>query len=74
MPSSRCAGEIMSFQDDNEAYETWLAMQCAVVAEDLRYKHRRMTRDPFIFLRATYFRWAKTIEEICPDAVVARSL
>jgi len=46
----------------------------AVVAEDLRYKHRRMTRDPFIFLRATYFRWAKTIEEICPDAVVARSL
>jgi uncharacterized protein (DUF2252 family) len=61
----------MPFQDDNDAYETWLATQCAVVAEDLRYKHKRMALDPFIFLRATYFRWAKTIEDICPDATNA---
>ena len=58
----------MSFADDNRAYETWLATQCAVVAEDLQYKHQRMTCNPFIFLRATYFRWARTIEDIRPDA------
>jgi len=62
---------IMSFADDNRAYETWLATQCAVVAEDLLCKHQRMTLDPFIFLRATYFRWARSIEEICPDATNA---
>ena len=61
----------MSFADDNAAYETWLAAQCDVVAEDLEYKHWKMSRDPFNFLRATYFRWAKTIGEICPDAMDA---
>ena len=25
-----------------------------------------MGRDPFVFLRATYFRWARRIETLCP--------
>ncbi|MDB5632541.1 MAG: hypothetical protein JWR49_1396 [Tardiphaga sp.] len=57
----------MSFRSDNDAYEAWLARQCAVVAADIKYKHKRMKKNAFVFLRATYFRWAKTIETLCPE-------
>ncbi len=49
----------MSFVTDNKAYEAWLKTQCAVVRKDLAYKHERMRLDSFIFLRATFFRWAR---------------
>jgi hypothetical protein len=55
------------FVTDNTAYESWLRTQCAVVDEDLDLKHELMAKKPFGFLRATYFRWAKTIEHVCPD-------
>lgn len=62
----------MAFADDNGAYEKWLRDQCRVVEADLAYKHRRMREeDAFTFLRATYFRWAATIEGICPDLSTA---
>jgi hypothetical protein len=54
------------FVDANEAYEDWLRTQCAVVKKDLDKKHERMRRSPFVFLRATYFRWAAQIETKCP--------
>jgi len=38
-----------------------------VVEADLAYKHKRMRKSAFVFLRATYFRWAKRIETICPE-------
>ncbi len=57
----------MSFRDDNAAYETWLATQCDVVAEDIKAKHKLMKDSPFMFLRATYFRWAKKIVKLCPE-------
>jgi hypothetical protein len=49
----------MSFRKDSDEYEDWLAEQCDVVKDDIIYKHRRMKKSAFIFLRATYFRWAK---------------
>lgn len=48
-------------------YERWLRDQCDVVDADLDYKHKRMRENAFVFLRATYFRWAKTIERVCPE-------
>jgi hypothetical protein len=57
----------MSFRQVNDEYEEWLATQCAVVTADLAYKHKRMGKNAFVFLRATYFRWAGQIEELCPD-------
>ena len=45
----------MSFRTDNEDYEAWLATQCDVVKSDIDYKHKRMKKTAFIFLRATYF-------------------
>ena len=45
----------MSFRKDNDAYDAWLARHCDVVKKDVRHKHKRMTKTPFIFLRATIF-------------------
>jgi hypothetical protein len=61
----------MSFRKDNDAYEAWLASQCDVVAGDVKYKHHRMKKSAFIFLRATYFRWARKIGGLCPELMTA---
>ena len=58
-----------SFQIDVDEYEAWLRRHCQVVESDLNEKHRRMRKDVFGFLRSTYFRWARTIESVCPDLV-----
>jgi hypothetical protein len=55
------------FVEENKDYESWLKGQCAVVDSDLDYKHERMTRDAFTFLRATCFRWSSGIETVCAD-------
>ncbi|WP_375414196.1 DUF2252 family protein [uncultured Bradyrhizobium sp.] len=57
----------MSFVEANAEYETWLKEQCDVVDKDLAAKHERMKDSPFMFLRATYFRWAKSIPTLCPE-------
>jgi hypothetical protein len=61
----------MSFRTDNRDYESWLKAHCRVVRSDLNRKHERMRHDAFSFLRATFFRWANTIETICPDLATA---
>lgn len=61
----------MSFRRDNDAYDAWLATQCNVVKKDITYKRQRMKKNAFIFLRATYFRWARTIPALCPDLMDA---
>ena len=61
----------MSFKADNHAYEKWLRTQCDVVEKDLDHKHHRMKKSAFIFLRATFFRWAGTIKDICPQLAKA---
>ncbi|RZT92570.1 DUF2252 family protein [Rivibacter subsaxonicus] len=53
------------------AYEDWLREQCEVVEDDLDKKHQRMRRSAFDFLRASFFRWAATIEGICPSLLDA---
>jgi Ser/Thr protein kinase RdoA (MazF antagonist) len=61
----------MPFIDDDAAYEAWLRKQCDVVEADLALKHERMAKNVFRFMRATYFRWARTIETLCPDLATA---
>lgn len=55
------------------AYERWLKAQLGAefVADDLQDKHDKMRKGPFPFLRATYWRWAETMFEICPDSTDA---
>jgi hypothetical protein len=61
----------MSFIKDNADYEAWLATQCDVVADDIKAKHKLMKSNAFMFLRATYFRWAKKISSWCPELMDA---
>jgi uncharacterized protein (DUF2252 family) len=57
----------MSIHRDTRRYETWLRKQCDVVEDALVHKHKRMGRNTFAFLRATYYRWALKIEAWCPE-------
>src|SRR5882724_5815348 len=52
----------------NAAYERWLreALDDQIVEADLRAKHDKMSSGAFPFLRATYWRWAETILDVCP--------
>jgi hypothetical protein len=53
----------------NADYERWLRRQLRgeMVEKDLREKHDKMSSGAFPFLRATYWRWAETILDICPE-------
>jgi hypothetical protein len=55
------------------SYETWLRDQLRgeIVEADLVRKHDRMGESSFVFLRATYWRWAETILSVCPDLASA---
>ena len=56
-----------------KVYEDWLRTQLSgdVVGKDLERKHEKMRDSPFAFLRATYWRWAETVLELCPDVANA---
>jgi hypothetical protein len=57
-------------------YEAWLRNQLYgdLVEKDLKRKHVKMKEDPFVFLRATYWRWAETILDVCPELSKAPSV
>ena len=69
-----CEAETMTdIRQSTALYEDWLRAQLGrdVVETDLVQKHGKMRESPFAFLRATYWRWAETALEICPDAADA---
>jgi hypothetical protein len=59
----------MKIVESTAAYEGWLRAQLGneVVEKDIGTKHAKMALGPFPFLRATYWRWAETILEVCPE-------
>jgi hypothetical protein len=59
----------MNIRESTCLYEDWLQRQLKgdVVKSDLTRKHEKMNEGPFAFLRATYWRWAETILNVCPD-------
>jgi hypothetical protein len=50
-------------------YEAWLskALDGDIVEADLDEKHQKMAGDAFVFLRATYWRWAETARDVFGD-------
>ena len=60
---------MLSMRRSTRLYEDWLAAQLHgdTVQADLRRKHKKMRTSPFAFLRATYWRWAETVLEVCPS-------
>jgi uncharacterized protein (DUF2252 family) len=66
----------LSFKQDNADYEDWLRARCKrigckMVKRDLILKYDKMKENAFVFLRATFFRWAKRIEAVCPELAEA---
>jgi len=62
---------IGGFIDANDNFEKWLGDNVAIDVKGLKKKHEKMSEDAFPFLRATYFRWAATIETLCPELAKA---
>src|SRR5205807_1378378 len=52
-------------------FEDWLAQRTHLDQKDLRLKHSNMKADLFMFLRATYYRWAQLWPQVCPDLAKA---
>ena len=46
-------------------YERWLSRHTRIVINDLRLKHERMRESPFVFLRATFYRWLQLWPKLC---------
>jgi hypothetical protein len=65
----------MNIIESTAAYEEWLRAQLGseVVEKDIVTKHVKMADGRFPFLRATYWRWAETILDICPELANAPS-
>jgi uncharacterized protein (DUF2252 family) len=59
----------MNIKQSTKAYEDWLRRQLdgGIMEKDLEEKHEKMRAGAFPFLRATYWRWAETIFETCPE-------
>jgi uncharacterized protein (DUF2252 family) len=55
------------------AYESWMRKELGreLIENDLAHKHEKMAQSPFYFLRGTFWRWAETILEVCPDLAKA---
>jgi hypothetical protein len=58
-----------TIRESARQYEDWLREQLHgdVLEQDLVKKHDKMRESAFVFLRATYWRWAETIFEVCPE-------
>ncbi|HWW54833.1 MAG TPA: DUF2252 family protein [Acidimicrobiales bacterium] len=61
----------MDINEATVAYEAWLGQYITPVEADLATKHKLMSRSPFVFLRATAYRWAQRWRHVCPDLVSA---
>ena len=52
-------------------YETWLRSELDVFEDDLALKSQLLAKDPFIFLRGTFYRWMQLFPEVCKKAAWA---
>jgi uncharacterized protein (DUF2252 family) len=55
----------MNIVQSTRRYESWLRGQTPIVAKDLKAKHEMMQISPFVFLRATFYRWIQLWPDIC---------
>ena len=52
-------------------YESWLHEELNVFEEDLAFKHQLLAKDPFTFLRGTFYRWMQLFPKVCKKAMDA---
>ena len=56
----------MNIVQATRQFEAWLGKSIELVPEDLKYKHQQMKADPFLFFRATFYRWCQLWQKECP--------
>lgn len=61
----------MNIVKSTRRYEAWMRSHTRPVPADLQLKHRRMAEAPFLFLRATFYRWMQTWPVVCPELAKA---
>ena len=55
----------MNIFESTNQYETWLESLTHIDRAEIKIKHENMSSSPFIFLRATYYRWAQVWTKRC---------
>jgi hypothetical protein len=55
----------MNITKATRRFEEWLGQHTSLVKPDIRLKHQRMAEAPFLFMRATFYRWMQVWPEIC---------
>lgn len=70
---SRRASGLPDLAASIAAYEAWMRDRLGdtLVEKDLKRKHKRMRKHPFLFLRATCWRWAEAAPFLCPELIDA---
>jgi len=58
----------MKILKSTRKYETWLREQVDIFEEDLAIKRELLAKDPFTFLRGTFYRWMQVFPEHCKKA------
>ncbi len=61
----------MNIRKATWGFEKWMAARTRLVKADLIFKHRRKAESPFLFLRATFYRWVQLWGEVCPGLAAA---
>lgn len=64
---------MIGIKESARQYERWLSEQLDgdLVRKDIARKHEKMRNKAFGFLRATYWRWAEVILDVCPELSTA---
>src|SRR2546426_6286617 len=57
----------MSITKMTAEYEDWLRSVTSVDEDELKTKHNKMACSEFMFLRATFYRWAHSFSKHCPE-------
>jgi hypothetical protein len=61
----------VTIQEATRSYEAWIGRKIELDPAALQYKHAQMKVSPFLFLRATFYRWAQVFPQVCPAAAAA---
>jgi uncharacterized protein (DUF2252 family) len=61
----------MSITKMTVEYETWLRSVTSIDEPELETKHNKMACSEFMFLRATFYRWAHSFSKHCPELCAA---
>ena len=57
----------VSVKEATVSYEKWMSRCATVIPSDLLSKHRQMKKNPLLFLRGSFYRWAQQWSSICSE-------